>query len=142
MGASLLIPTAEEETADPTAADARYESAVDEIRRRAKAAGNAAVLRENINYGFSRNLLALRPYALSGAILCAAIFVAKAWYVGGRTWNAILTVDRTPVFLLAAYTAAFLLLVRKSVVRHQAEAYASTLLETIEEHPPQQRPAS
>jgi hypothetical protein len=46
LGPPYRIPTAAEEEADPAAADARYESAMDEVRRRAKVANISSVHRE------------------------------------------------------------------------------------------------
>src|SRR5262249_39820114 len=58
------MPTADEERLLSADADARYENAMNEVRRRAKADGARLVQEENINYGFVRNLYGLKTIAL------------------------------------------------------------------------------
>lgn len=67
----LKLPTPSEETADPISADAYYESAVKwllEYTRDKKI--YPLVFEENINYGFHRNILALKPIAIAINLLC------------------------------------------------------------------------
>src|SRR5262249_16715133 len=85
MGTSFVLPSEVQEEADPHAADMLYASAVDELRRRAKQAKIASVHRENVSYGFSRNLLALKPAGLSLSIFCLLLLGLSVW---ARNWGA------------------------------------------------------
>jgi hypothetical protein len=67
----LKLPTPSEETASPLSADDYYESAVKwllEYTRDKKK--YPLVFEENINYGFHRNILALKPIAIAINLLC------------------------------------------------------------------------
>lgn len=67
----LKLPTPSEETANPISADDYYESAVKwllEYTRDKKK--YPLVFEENINYGFHRNILALKPIAIAINLLC------------------------------------------------------------------------
>jgi len=67
----LKLPTPSEETASPISADDYYESAVkwllEYTRDRKK---YPLVFEENINYGFHRNILALKPIAIAINLFC------------------------------------------------------------------------
>jgi hypothetical protein len=132
LGPSFVIPTPAEEEADPSAADDLYGSAVDELRRRAKLTKNRAVHRENISYGFTRNLLALKPVGVGIGVLGLALLAAVVFYRGGRTVDAVGPHIAALAIFLALDVAAWLILIRPSLVFHHAEAYALALLEFAE----------
>jgi len=68
------MPTAQDEVADSVGADAVYESAVDAIRVRARDHRQFPLLfKELCNYGFRRNLWALRPWGLGIALIVASL---------------------------------------------------------------------
>lgn len=74
--ASVDLPTAQEETADPTRADEKYGIATTWAREQTRE--NPVVLEENRNYGFHRNLLGMRSLgvSLSGlSVVMAAVAV-------------------------------------------------------------------
>ncbi len=125
-------PTPESERADYLAADALYETAVDELRRRAKARKIEAVHRENISFGFARNLLGLKPWGISIAILSFSVALA---FIGNRAnWqpDGITQVEAGVLVILALDIAAWILGVTENLVRAQAEGYCRALFETIE----------
>jgi hypothetical protein len=134
LGPSFTISTAAEEQSDPRAADELYTSAVDEVRRRAKVVKDLSVHRENVSYGFTRNLLALKPIglALSGGALI--VFIAVIFLRGG-SWATVGSSDVTLAAALSLYTVAWLFLVRQTLVLHHAESYALTLFEFIQGQP-------
>jgi hypothetical protein len=132
LGAVFVIPTAAEEEADPAGADARYASAVDEIRRRAKRAGDVGVRRENISYGFTRNLLALKPLGLLISLGCLAALSSYLFIRGGGSWAAVRPIEIALTAFFVIDLLAWLLLVTPALVKQQAEAYATALFETIE----------
>lgn len=57
----LVLPTPEEEIADPAAADELYIGATRELRELMRGKAHSLLLKENIAYGFHRNMCALRP---------------------------------------------------------------------------------
>ena len=77
----LSFPGPTEESANPAAANQVYDSCVHFLRERTRDAKQfPLVFAENINYGFRRNLWALKPFgivsAIAGIISCG-VFVLK-----------------------------------------------------------------
>jgi len=71
----LPVSTKEEEAADPTAADGLYQSAIDWLLEQTRDTRKfSLLLNENIDYGFRRNLLGLKPIAL---VVSVATFFAN-----------------------------------------------------------------
>lgn len=63
--AGLVMPSAEEQSADPGAADEHYRAAADWLREKTRDQKKFAMLHsENRAYGFRRNLLGLKPFGL------------------------------------------------------------------------------
>jgi Flp pilus assembly protein TadB len=138
----LTLPTAEEEERDPGGADDRYEIAVAELRERMRDEKEfPLVQRENVAYGFRRNLWGRKPYGLAIAILvlaaCAALLVGAAIGHEFQSWAA------------AAFAAGFaglallvwLTVVTPAWVHEAGEAYAARLLESAVRLPPAQEAA-
>lgn len=125
--ARVELPSASEERADPADADRRFEGAVRAAFDRLRSDPTAQVLHaENRNYGFRRNLLALRTPGLVVAALAAAVDVV------------LLVIGITPVplgvllgvhLLLAASCAG---LVHERTVREQADVLAEQLFVTLQ----------
>ena len=69
------LPTQAEETGAPDASDSRYRAGVARLREMTRDPDTfRLVFVENRNYGFERNLLAMRPIAIwASAISCAAL---------------------------------------------------------------------
>jgi hypothetical protein len=136
----LKMPTAAEEAADPVEADARYEAAVDELRRRAKASRNAAVARENISYGFARNLYGLKLYAIGLAgigFLTVTVLAVLGLWRGALPSNLVL--DYLVMVGLTLYAIIIAAFVTTNFVRHHADAYTKVLFETIAPLPARRR---
>jgi hypothetical protein len=129
--ASLRLPTEQEETADPQQADEIYDAAGLALRVRARGLPGAELVHEqNCEYGFRRNVLGLRPYALSVAV--AGLLAVSAWMFTapgflGRPAVPLLAALVVMESLLVAFQA---LLVRAPWVESAAWAYAERLLET------------
>ena len=117
-------PTLEEECRDPAEADRRYEAAVTWLI--ANTRDQPLVFKENISYGFRRNLYGLRPFGLAASLL-SALGNAFALY---HSYNQ----DHLSVSGLAALSislllmAAWLFLINKAWVRDAADAYARALI--------------
>jgi hypothetical protein len=127
----ITLPTAEEEERDPAGADDRYEIAVADIRERMRDEKEfPLVQKENVAYGFRRNLWGRKPYGLAIGILVltasAALLVSAAIGHEFQSWVA------------AAVTAGFaalalfvwLTVITPAWVHEAGEAYATRLLES------------
>jgi hypothetical protein len=117
------LPTHEEEKVDALAADLRYADAVEVLRERTRDATRfPTVAAENAEYGFRRNCLGIRRYAISVAVAAVAVGVGQIAVAGapGR-WLSIV------VGGVAAL--AWWRLVTANWVRSAAELYADRLIE-------------
>lgn len=122
------LPTRAEESADPRAADALYESAVKFLLEATRDATRfPLLLKENISYGFRRNLWGMKPAA---TLLCLLGLAACLAHIA-RT---LLTNASLPPLSLAMASSNILLLViwvlrvRPDWVKLAADAYAIRLL--------------
>lgn len=123
----LPLPTAEEEKANPHAGDAVYEAAVAELIEQTR--GDPLLLKENINYGFRRNMLGLRPWAIAVCALAVGVTALVA-FAGQPSFLAVehsLGVTLMGIDVLTA--AAWWKLVTPDWVRQPALAYAARLFE-------------
>jgi hypothetical protein len=117
-----IAPTTEEERADGAVVDERYVTAVKWLLEQTR--GNKLVLKENISYGFRRNLRGLRVYgiAISGASLLASAFVA------GMRLPALDPMAVASCVLALGALLAFPLVVTDDWVREAGDNYAIRLL--------------
>lgn len=65
----MELPSATEEAANPIAADDLYIGATRQLRELTRGSSNALLLKENIAYGFHRNMLAMRPIGIATTVL-------------------------------------------------------------------------
>jgi len=127
------FPTSIDEENDPIAADDIYDMCVRHLISRTRDAKTfPLVFRENVNYGFRRNLWGLKPFGI--VFSCTAIAAAAFRLWGHRVdlWNA------PPGIVLAAIIALALLVMWLFVITPgwvmiPAEAYAERLLEASEQ---------
>jgi hypothetical protein len=129
----FALPSAAEEEAGAATADDRYEIAVTALRERTRDVEQfPLVLKENIGYGFCRNLWGRKPYGIAIALLAlaasGALLIAAAVGHGWESW---------PAAAVAAGFAALALVVWLAVVTpawvgEAGEAYATRLLESAE----------
>ena len=126
----LKLAPQEKEQQSPEQADAGYQAAtswlLEQTRDRSRF---RLVFRENTNYGFRRNLLALKPWALGLDALAVATIVFAI--LGPWSESAVVT-PSAPAIVCAALTTAHLLIflakVRRDWVYTAAEAFARQLL--------------
>ncbi|MFD5407092.1 hypothetical protein [Streptomyces griseorubiginosus] len=132
-GPPLRLPSAEEERADPEGADALYEVAGSVLRTRARALpGAELVAEENREYGFRRNTLALRPFALGAAaagLLGVVVHAVLARPLSGPAGAAVSAGLVAADFLLLVF---WIWTVRPVWVAEAAWTYARRLVETAE----------
>jgi hypothetical protein len=127
------MPSEADETNDPAAADHVYLSACDLLRARSRGAGYEALFEENIDYGFRRNLLGLKPWAIGGACVAGAVILLAHL----RHWPMPVPAIAAPyvgpaIAFLVVFTFLMLLIVRRPWVKRAADNYALRLLETLD----------
>lgn len=135
LGPGAPLPNADDEEADPDAADREYDAAIKRLLGVVRKHETHRLLQiENRNYGFSRNLLGLKPLGLNMAWLtiglCVAAVVAIA--IAGRLREAL------PLVFPAAVALVALGLWRQVDVdfpRSSADAYADRLIEALDDLP-------
>ena len=84
LNPTLDLPTAEDEASDPQSADQAYEVATKWLIDKTRNTDMFQLLfKENVSYGFRRNLWGLKPLALPLAIVAAALCVVCGWPLVG-----------------------------------------------------------
>ena len=129
----LMLASPEEEKTHPAEADEGYESANKWLLARSRNHECfGLLLKENMNYGFRRNLLALKAVAI-GMQAVAFLFlmgVALASWTGNlvTTIQALALEWWTSLTITVLHMLLFLVHIRPEWVRAAAEAYARQLL--------------
>lgn len=118
----------EEELQDTRRFDTSYDSASDLLlaRTRDKMAF-PLVFEENVNYGFRRNLWAMKPAGIAICVLGVLGAVIRAWYA----WITSDVVSSSAVVCLivsAALLALWILRIRPAWIRMTADAFAKQLV--------------
>jgi len=136
----LRFPAPDDEASDPAAADAVYRSATKKLIEKRRDAKYRQLHYENESYGFRRNLLGLRPIAITLAAL-AALGATIAWYLltpDPRSLRDIIgfgsSYPRFPALVVVDLLdlVGWGLLVREFFVRQAAEEYAHALFRTLD----------
>lgn len=133
LATQLRMPTVEEEAADPNAADERYEAATRLLISRTRDTKRFRLLfRENIHYGFCRNVWGLKPVAVTIAVMTALVTGSLV------TWNLRHGKDaRWAVVGVGIFSVAWALVwslwFTIDWVRVAADGYADRLLEASED---------
>ena len=129
----LKLASPEEELIDPNKADDGYESATSWLLTQTRDRKQfRLVFEENINYGFRRNICALKPWAfpIDGAtIILITILGADSWT--GEIATTLQTIGISiwaSVLITILHALVFALVIRPEWVRVPAEAYAKQLL--------------
>lgn len=122
----IKLPSKNEERTDPAGADRIYDLAVRRALHELRSLPTSALLREeNIQYGFRRNLLALKPYAL----------VLAALSIGLDAWFSHLSGDYSSLFIFAGlgltYALIWLIVVQKKWMEAQAETFSDRFFLTV-----------
>lgn len=134
------LPKVEDEVKDRDDANQKYQSAINFLREFTRDKTKyPAVYRDNVAYGFARNLLAIRVIGLLVALLCVVINLYFVWSVLALTkveGGAVILSD----YLLGigaglasvVFVFAFLLVINNNFVKERGFRYAKTLLESCE----------
>jgi hypothetical protein len=125
----ITLPTAEEEATDPGDADQIYLVATRALIVRVRETKDhyGLIQHENTDYGYRRNLTAIKPAGLT--VLAALLVTDIISMIANMGITPIITA--TAIHIICAL--AWLLIVRQPWVREQAETYAKTLFEALEE---------
>jgi hypothetical protein len=133
LAAELRMPTPDEEAADPSSADERYEAATRLLIARTRDTKRFRLLfRENIHYGFCRNIWGLKPVAVTIAVVTALITGSiVSWDLrhGRDVRPAIVAVG---IFSIA-WAMVWLFWFTADWVRVAADGYADRLLEASDD---------
>jgi hypothetical protein len=125
------FPSAQEEAANPTAAEDIYNAAVKlQIIKTRDTKTYSLLYKENVHYGFCRNLFALRPLGIVFALLGAlASCAAGIWFIKSGD-------PKIAPWVCVAVNAMFLFwwifTIKSSWVQIPAFAYAERLFESTE----------
>lgn len=141
---SMVFPGPEQEKYHPKEADDVYASAVKWLIERTRSSKDFPMLfRENVQYGFRRNLLGLKPMAIFLCIMTCAVSFLAVTYSSDNIINALKSLDwRAAIVILDGYGAAvisavvinlvavpvWIFLVTKKWVQEAGFQYAAALL--------------
>jgi len=130
---ALTIPSAPEEASDPERADAAYASAVKWLLEYTRSADEfPLVFKENVTYGFRRNLLAAKPLALKTLTVLVVAVGLVAWKRHHADWAATDAETLLAFVVLAGTIFLWTTLIRAEWVQDAAEGYARALLATCD----------
>lgn len=126
------LPTVEEETANPAEAKVTYESCGDFLREKTRdAKAFPLVFAENVNYGFRRNLWAMKPAGVVLALMALVACSTKAtrlWWLGEVVDAVAIATAGGCVVLFVLWTLRF----TPDWVKLAADAYSERLLAALE----------
>lgn len=132
----LVLPSAEHERSDPGSAAWKYDDAVNyllEVTRDKEQF--PLVYQDNVQYGFARNLLALRSLGLVisaiGLVLSSFPFITQLPFWPGSGWSMTPGSEWTQVAVFSASAVLgvlLLVLVTEAVVKKRAFRYARSLV--------------
>jgi hypothetical protein len=125
----LVLPTEEEENADQDRADAAYESVTAWLLTQTRDTKVFNLLfRENISYGFRRNLWGLKPIGVAATLFAAA----ASTLVIGHTYRATQTSVSPEIIIVTTIVwllfVIWIALITRTWVRIPADAYGRQLL--------------
>lgn len=130
LGFVERMPTKQEEEQDPIGSEIFYETCSDRLRNKAlelKAKSPFDVVhQENISYGFRRNLLGIRPYALCAVAISLIVSAAALLF------------DRHPYFEIGGISligAAILASANENALKRTADNYSERLLNAVDAFP-------
>jgi hypothetical protein len=120
----IVLFTEKEESADPNGADGKIAQAFMQVRQalRTEAAEDSLVATHNAEYGFLRNLLGVRTWALILAVICFC--AAGASYLVTPTQASLLVLLVEMLILCAAVSGGWLAL--PGLLKHAADRYAES----------------
>ena len=137
----LSMPSPAEEVTAPDIADQKYRSATNFLREFTRDKKKyPAVYRDNVAYGFARNLLAIRRFGLwvSGITITINVYLVCLLFLDSATTplNDFIKLNLTGIgagVLSVIMFIVFLFVINNNYVRGRAIRYAKSLYETCEQ---------
>lgn len=127
----LTFPSAEDEQRDPDGADETYEAAAAELREATRDQTRfPLVFKENCNYGYRRNVLGLKPWAIGSCVLAACLTAVVLIFDQPDFLKVDDGLGVTLILMDLIGALAWSKLVTPEWVRQPAFAYAERLLES------------
>lgn len=125
------IPTEQEEIADPIKADQMYRAAVEWLLEKTRGPKFQMLLDENIDYGFRRNLLALKGPAI---VILIFVLVANTMLIiwNRSAWSSQCTAGLVLEIGLLGLAWVWLDIVKQAFVDDAGDSYARRLLAQLE----------
>jgi hypothetical protein len=125
------IPTEAEELANPVEADQMYRAAVEWLLEKTRGQKFGMLLDENIDYGFRRNLLALKGPAI--AILLSVLVANATLIILSRSpWSAQCTAGVALEIALLGLGWIWLSIIKQPFVDDASDSYSRRLLAQLE----------
>lgn len=123
----INAPSKEDELQQPTKADEIYLSWSDYLRGKTRDQKKySLIFKENINYGFRRNILGIKWFCVLSSIIAIALLFVPI-FNGGEITNIVVAT----ILFCMLYLFVFLLVVNDSWVKVVAESYGKQLIEAI-----------
>ncbi len=139
-GLGKSLPTAEEESADPVAADEIYRAATTWLigqTRDTKAF--PLVFKENIAFGFQRNSLGIRPYGIAVAVICivwslihARLLVVTQPFVIADRLESLAPAEALTIVVSIIILIVWIAFLTEAAVKRTAFSYAERLLQSCD----------
>ncbi len=133
----IVMPTAEEESASPDKADDIYVGATKRLRELTRS-NKQLLLKENIAYGFHRNMLAMKPVGIVSCFLgiTYGLLIAKVLQVVPPYFEAVNLADPglaagLTLLISLSLLATWLLYFNPDAVRRMGFVYAERLFECL-----------
>lgn len=142
----LRMPTAEEERRDPKAADDAYGTAAHTLRGLTRGKEYSLLLKENISYGFRRNMYGARNLGLFTSLVGIAIGIILSGAVTAKPldfdWTKLLDLPVASALTLGVSVGMFVawLYFGADAVRRMGVSYAERLFEALRNLPTPRAP--
>jgi hypothetical protein len=125
-------PTENQERENPRAADEVYAAWSNYLRAHTRDQKKFPLLfKENVNYGYRRNVLGLRPFGISITLLVMVIAVGRVCWIYYQTGQIDQTMTGVGLFSFVLLLM-WVLRVSREWVRVPADAYAHRLVEAVD----------
>lgn len=131
---TLTLPSKEEELQDKFRADKIYKSASNYLLEKTRDTSKYHILyKDLVNYGFVRNLYALRWWGVSSSLLAMAIFSVNTniSFDASHSLRSLLDNNLLPfvgIIVTAVMFTIFIFVVNENLVKSRAERYGKSLL--------------
>lgn len=136
----LSLPSAAEEKADLDHADAIYRSATKMLIEQRRGPDYRLIHIENASYGFSRNLLGLKPVALVETLILTSLTAGAWWLVTPQPYSkyqlamSVITYPYLPALIAAdvGYGLIWIWAITDQFVWQAGQEYAEALFRTLD----------